>query len=60
MTSTSASALVRRCSSSRTGHERPEIENVVERTEGFLLVEKVVAVDEIIREDPRSDEPGAD
>ena len=42
------------------GHERPEIENVVEKTEGFLVVEKVVAVDEIIREDPRSDEPSAD
>jgi len=42
------------------GHERPEIEKVVERTEGFLLVEKVVAVDEIAEHDPRSGEPDAD
>jgi hypothetical protein len=41
------------------GHERPEIENVVEANEGFMLVEKVVAVEEIIEADPRSDEPGA-
>jgi len=41
------------------GHERPEIENVVEANERFMLVEKVVAVEEIIEEDPRSDEPGA-
>ena len=32
----------------RPGHERPEIEKVVEEGEGFLLVEKVVAVEEII------------
>lgn len=42
------------------GHERPEIERVVEANEGFLLVEKVVAVDEISRKDPRSAEPGAE
>lgn len=42
------------------GHERPEIEKVVEANEGFLVVEKVVAVDEITRKDPRSAEPGAD
>ncbi len=42
------------------GHERPEIEKIVEANEGFLLVEKVVAVDEIISEDPRSGERGAD
>jgi hypothetical protein len=42
------------------GHEQPEIEKVVEATEAYLLVEKVVAVDEIIRQDPRSGEPGAD
>jgi hypothetical protein len=41
------------------GHERPEIEKLVEANERFMLVEKVVAVDEIIEEDPRSDEPGA-
>ena len=36
------------------GHERPEIEKVVERNEAFLLVEKVVAVDEIVDRDPRA------
>ena len=41
------------------GHERPEIEKVVEASERFMLVEKVVAVEEIIEEDPRPDEPGA-
>ncbi len=41
------------------GHERPEIEKVVEANERFMLVQKVVAVEEIIEEDPRSDEPGA-
>jgi len=42
------------------GHERPEIEKVVEANEGFLLVEKIVAVDEMIEHDPRSGEPDAD
>ena len=42
------------------GHEQLEIERVVEATEGFLLVEKIVAVDEIIRQDPRSGESPAD
>ena len=42
------------------GHERPEIEKVVEANDGFLLVEKVVAVEEITREDPRSGESNAD
>lgn len=41
------------------GHERPEIEKVVEANERFMLVEKVVAVEEIVEEDPRSEEPGA-
>ena len=41
------------------GHERPEIEKVVEENEGFTLVEKVVAVEEIIEADTRSDDPGA-
>jgi hypothetical protein len=36
------------------GHERPEIEKVIERNEAFLLVEKVVAVDEIVDQDPRA------
>lgn len=37
------------------GHERPEIEKVVEENEGFLLVEKIVAVAEITEQDPRSE-----
>lgn len=41
------------------GHERPEIEKVVEENEGFTLVEKIVAVEEIIEADRRSDDPGA-
>ena len=41
------------------GHERSEVEKVVEVNEGFLFVEKVVAVEEIIEVDPRSDESGA-
>jgi hypothetical protein len=36
------------------GHQRPELERVVEEHERFLLVEKTAAVDEIIEEDPRS------
>ena len=42
------------------GHQRPNIEKVVETNEGFLLVEKIVAVEEIVREDPRSGESSAD
>ena len=41
------------------GHERPEIEEVVEAKAGFVLVQKVVAVEEVVETDPRSDEPGA-
>jgi hypothetical protein len=41
------------------GHEQPEIEKVVEVHDSFLLVEKVVAVDEIVKQDPRAGEPGA-
>ncbi|MGH3043840.1 MAG: hypothetical protein ACRDM2_03855 [Gaiellaceae bacterium] len=37
------------------GHEKHEIEKVIERHDGYLLVEKVVAVEEIIEQDPRSD-----
>jgi hypothetical protein len=42
----------------RPGHERPEIEKVVEESDGFKIVEKVVAVEEVIKEDPRSSESG--
>ena len=41
------------------GHQQPEIEKVIEENEGFLLVEKVVAVEEVIDEDPRSNENGS-
>jgi len=37
------------------GHENHEIEKVIERNDGYLLVEKVVAVEEIIEQDPRSE-----
>ena len=37
------------------GHETHEVEKVIERHDGYLLVEKVVAVEEIIEQDPRSD-----
>ena len=40
------------------GHQRLEIERVIEENERFLLVEKLVAVDEIIEQDPRSNEAG--
>ena len=36
-----------------------EIEKVIEENEGFMLVEKVVAVEEVIDEDPRSNEHGS-
>ena len=35
------------------GHERPEIEKVIEENDRFLLVRKVVAVEEIVDQDPR-------
>jgi hypothetical protein len=37
------------------GHQRPDIEKVVEENERFVLVEKIVAVEEITEEDPRSE-----
>ena len=40
------------------GHERLEIERVIEDNERFLLVEKIVAVDAVQETDPRSDESG--
>ena len=40
------------------GHERLEIERVIEGNERFLLVEKIVAVDAVQETDPRSDESG--
>jgi hypothetical protein len=40
------------------GHETPEIERVVEENERFVLVEKIVAVDKVVEQDPRSNEAG--
>ena len=40
------------------GHQRLEIERVIEENERFLLVEKTVAVEETIEQDPRSNEAG--
>jgi hypothetical protein len=37
------------------GHQRLDLERVVAENERFVLVEKVVAVEEIIEADPRSD-----
>jgi hypothetical protein len=37
------------------GHERSDLERVVQRNEDFLLVEKVVAAEQMIEEDPRSE-----
>ena len=37
------------------GHERPDLERVVQENDRFVLVEKVVAVEEIVEADPRSD-----
>ena len=37
------------------GHERIEVERVIEKTERFMLVEKTVAVEEIVDSDPSSD-----
>jgi hypothetical protein len=38
------------------GHETPEIEQIVEENDRFVLVEKIVAVEETIKQDPRSNE----
>jgi hypothetical protein len=35
------------------GHERAEIETVIEENDRFLLVRKIVAVKEIVERDPR-------
>ena len=37
------------------GHERPDLERVVQENDRFVLVEKVVAVEEIVEADPRSE-----
>jgi hypothetical protein len=37
------------------GHERTDVERVLEKNERFVLVEKVVAVEETMEADPRSD-----
>jgi hypothetical protein len=35
------------------GHERSDIERVIEENDRFLLVQKIVAVEEIVDRDPR-------
>jgi hypothetical protein len=37
------------------GHERPDLERVVHKNDRFVLVEKIVAVEQMIEEDPRSE-----
>lgn len=36
------------------GHEFLEVDRVVDQGPGYVLVEKIVAVDEVVRADPRS------
>jgi intergrase/recombinase len=36
-----------------SGHEVSEVDRVVDQGDGYLLVEKIVAADEVIRADPR-------
>jgi hypothetical protein len=36
------------------GHEQLEVDRVVDQGNAYLLVEKIVAVDEVIAADPRS------
>jgi hypothetical protein len=36
-----------------TGHEVLEVDRVVDQGDGYVLVEKIVAADEVIRADPR-------
>lgn len=37
-----------------TGHELLEVDRVVDQGNGYVLVEKIVAVDEVVAADPRS------
>ena len=37
-----------------TGHERLEVDRVVDQGQGYILVEKIFGVDEVITADPRS------
>jgi hypothetical protein len=37
-----------------TGHEVLDVNRVVDQGDGYLLVEKIVAADEVIRADPRT------
>ena len=37
-----------------TGHERLEVDRVVDQGEGYILVEKIFGEDEVIAADPRS------
>jgi hypothetical protein len=38
------------------GHERIELERVVDQGQGYLLVEKTVGADAVVKADPRSQE----
>jgi hypothetical protein len=38
------------------GHELPEVERVVDNGEGYLLVEKTVASEAVVKADPRARE----
>ena len=40
----------------RSGHEQLEVDRVVDQGDGYVLVEKKVAVDEVIAADPRARE----
>jgi hypothetical protein len=37
-----------------SGHERTDVDRVVDQGDGYVLVEKIVAVDEVIAADPRT------
>jgi hypothetical protein len=39
-----------------TGHERIELERVIDQGQGYLLVEKTVGADAVVKADPRSQE----
>jgi hypothetical protein len=40
----------------KTGHNLPEIERIIAQDDGYAVVEKVVAEEELEAEDPRSDD----
>jgi hypothetical protein len=40
----------------KTGHNIPEIERIISQDEGYVVVEKIVAEEELEAEDPRSED----